>query len=90
MGLEFRLPPCTRSYENPCPIFDPKDRNFGKNPSEDGLKIDHVPYHQNFGSSFVENLSVIDLLFNQGPQSLDILNDMSIRYELNNEEKVLK
>ena len=40
MGIEFSLPPCVSSYENPCPMFDPKDKNFGKKPSEDGLKID--------------------------------------------------
>lgn len=31
------------------------------------------PYAQNFGTQFVENLSILDLLFMQGPQSIHYL-----------------
>lgn len=32
-----------------------------------------VPYHQTFGNDFVPNLSILDLLFNKGPESRQIL-----------------
>ena len=36
------------------------------------------PYFQNFGSKFEPNLSVIDLLFAKGPESLDYLNHRNV------------
>lgn len=32
-----------------------------------------VPYYQTFGNGFVENLSIVDLLFNMGPEARGIL-----------------
>ena len=37
--MEYSLPSCTSTYENPCPTFDPKDDKDGKNPDEKGQKI---------------------------------------------------
>ena len=36
-------------------------------------EFEHPVYHQQFGGEFVPNLSAIDLLFNHGGESLDIL-----------------
>lgn len=36
------------------------------------------PYLQNFGSEFVPNLSIIDLLFCKGPESMGILNKSNL------------
>jgi hypothetical protein len=38
-----------------------------------------VPYHQVFGNGFVENLSFLDLLFCEGPNSLKIIDNSMIR-----------
>jgi len=32
-----------------------------------------VPYYQIFGNTFEPNLSIIDLIFSKGPESLEIL-----------------
>ena len=37
--IEYSLPYCQSTYENPCPTFDPKDYEYGKNPDERGQKI---------------------------------------------------
>ena len=37
--MEYSLPSCQSTYENPCPIFDPFDYKYGKNPDESGQKI---------------------------------------------------
>lgn len=36
------------------------------------------PYIQNFGSEFVPNLSIIDLLFCKGPESMGVLNKSNL------------
>ncbi|HEY8401033.1 MAG TPA: WbqC family protein [Cytophagaceae bacterium] len=48
--------------------------NYGEN--SNNLKEDsHVSYFQLFGSKFVPNLSIVDLLFNEGPEAKKILLD---------------
>jgi hypothetical protein len=32
-----------------------------------------VPYYQTFGNDFVSNLSIVDLLFNMGPEAKSVL-----------------
>jgi hypothetical protein len=33
------------------------------------------PYYQTFGNDFIPNLSIVDLLFNQGPEARRILSE---------------
>ncbi len=61
-------------FENKNEIFSFNAKKRGENP--DFFKP--VPYLQNFGNGFVSNLSIIDLIFCKGPESLQILNN-SIR-----------
>ena len=54
-------------------LFDARSLlNPGKGP-ETYVFHNPVAYAQNFGQNFVPNLSVIDLLFCQGPSALDVL-----------------
>lgn len=43
-----------------------------------GLFYQNIPYYQTFGNDFVSNLSIIDLLFNVGPESPLILRQSAI------------
>lgn len=45
------------------------------------------PYYQTFGNDFVPNLSVIDLLFNQGPESIRVIRDSAARSLLENKSE---
>lgn len=44
-----------------------------KNRLENKIFIVPISYNQNFGNNFEENLSILDLIFNKGPESLSIL-----------------
>lgn len=50
-------------------LFDARAGINPRNDSESYVFHQPVPYQQNFGQDFVPNLSVIDLLFCQGPQA---------------------
>ena len=41
--IEYSLPNCQSTYEKPCPTFDPKDFENGKNPDPTGQKIFQSP-----------------------------------------------
>jgi hypothetical protein len=42
------------------------------------VEIDYKPYYQVFGKDFVENVSIVDLLFCEGPEALNILRQCKI------------
>jgi len=54
-------------------VFDARSVLNSRNRQGSPLFCSPVPYQQNFGPDFVPNMSVIDLLFCQGPASLDVL-----------------
>lgn len=45
-----------------------------KNPVDFGVNFTFENYTQTFGNNFEANLSILDLLFNKGPESNDIIN----------------
>ncbi len=65
----------TSTYQkNPnTPIIDLRSAIHPKNPLTSSLKIEYTPYQQVFGSSFVQGLSILDLLFSEGPNAGSII-----------------
>ncbi len=63
------------SYEKtpPSHVFDVRSLINPKKPSLDRNFYKSVPYYQVFGSGFAENLSLIDLLFCEGPKATSLL-----------------
>ena len=57
----------------PVGLFDARSRVKPPNESETYIFHQPVAYQQNFGQEFVPNLSIIDLLFCQGPTASDVL-----------------
>lgn len=62
-------------YEKIAPVglFDARSKVNPRNGSESYIFHQPVAYPQNFGQTFVPNLSSIDLLFCQGPTATDVL-----------------
>lgn len=58
-------------------VFDARGLINPKNTAETGIYYQPVSYQQNFGNEFVPDLSIIDLLFCRGNQSLGILKKSS-------------
>ncbi len=59
-------------------VFDARSLINSRKSQETGLFYQSVPYYQTFGNDFVPNLSIIDLLFNKGPESPLIIRQSSI------------
>lgn len=74
LGLEKEIK-FTDNYEfnTKCPVLDLRSLVLPKiNPCERGI-YKAYPYSQIFGKDFAGNLSIVDLLFCEGPGSLSIL-----------------
>ncbi|MPR32001.1 WbqC family protein [Salmonirosea aquatica] len=54
-------------------IFDARSLINAKKKTDGTVFYTPFPYYQTFGNDFVSNLSIVDLLFNQGPESRLIL-----------------
>lgn len=54
-------------------LFDARSRINPRNDQNSYVFYQPTPYQQNFGPDFVPNLSIIDLLFCQGPQAGEYL-----------------
>lgn len=63
------------SYEKEpaSPVFDLRSQIIPKKPASGRDFYKPVSYHQVFGSGFAENLSLIDLLFCEGPRATSLL-----------------
>ena len=55
------------------PEDDLRDLISTKNATKDGFSYKQVPYQQVFGNTFVDNLSILDLIFCEGPQAGGLL-----------------
>lgn len=65
------------SEKTTADISDKRSKISGSAGSE-GNFYKSIPYYQTFGNDFVPNLSIVDLLFNQGPESRKILQQSQI------------
>lgn len=68
----------TKDYYSPSTTdIDLRDLIHPKRKSETDLSFQPSPYRQvfNLGGEFIPNLSIIDLIFNKGPEALLILRD---------------
>ncbi|GHB58798.1 WbqC family protein [Persicitalea jodogahamensis] len=63
-------------------VYDARSLINPRKSAETGLFYQSVPYYQTFGNDFVSNLSIIDLLFNKGPESPLIIRQSSILPEM--------
>ncbi len=54
-------------------IFDAKSLIGNKKATNTTFPYLPTPYYQTFGNDFVPNLSIIDLLFNKGPEACQVL-----------------
>ncbi len=54
-------------------LFDARSLINDKKGKDNFIFYKKVPYYQTFGNDFVPNLSIIDLLFNKGPEARQIL-----------------
>ncbi len=59
--------------DSPTSLFDARSKVNPRIRPETYVFHQAVPYQQNFGPDFVPNLSIIDLLFCQGPSAPDVL-----------------
>lgn len=55
--------------------FDARSLVSDRKVRESPLFFSSTPYYQTFGNDFVPNLSIIDLLFNKGPEARQVLLD---------------
>ena len=62
----------TNEYPD-APEIDLRDKISLKSTDSNEILYNQIPYQQVFGSNFVDNLSVIDLIFCEGPQAGDLL-----------------
>lgn len=69
----------TYEKEREIDVFDARGLLNPKKDYETGNSYQPVAYQQNFGNEFVPNLSIIDLLFCRGNQSLGILKKSFIK-----------
>ena len=65
----------TKNYElnYEFDTFDARGSISPKNEEKIAVFYKPMPYYQNFGNEFVPNLSVIDLFFCKGPESLSVI-----------------
>lgn len=73
-SVSYVLPPS----EN---IIDLRSSISAKKPYSERSFYKPVPYYQVFGNQFVENLSLIDLLFCEGPRSPIIISQSAVKSE---------
>lgn len=71
--LQWQIDIQLESLEN-AP-HDLRNKILPKQPFDNREFYDPIPYQQNFGNTFVPNLSILDILFCQGPEAGRLLRD---------------
>jgi len=56
-------------FDQSYDIFDARNRFDNKKNRENYIFTDNRPYYQTFGKGFLPNLSIVDLIFNTGPEA---------------------
>ena len=79
LGIKRKITYSTQ-YLKTCEsgTFDARGLIDPKKPDKNHQFFNPVPYYQVFGKNFAENLSIIDLLFCEGPNALQILKQSAI------------
>ncbi|GAA4398378.1 WbqC family protein [Nibrella viscosa] len=77
-SVQVKLTECYQKQPDPG-VIDARSRISAHLAGEGPLFYRERVYAQNFGNVFVPNLSIIDLLFCQGPSALDVLKESKIR-----------
>lgn len=81
LQVEKRLELSTRYEKAPgAPVVDARGHIHPRHRLETNPYFQPIPYPQVFGSEFHPNLSILDLLFNEGPNARVILQHSAARY----------
>ena len=77
IGLDIAIKPTEKYQQDPCQITDFRSLITPKTLWKDDSEFHSKEYYQVFKDKhgFIPNLSIVDLLFNMGPESILILND---------------
>lgn len=68
-------------------LFDARCMINAKKKPDGSLFYQNFPYHQTFGNDFVMNMSIVDLLFNKGPESRLVLSQSILPVDARNEQR---
>lgn len=81
----------TNTLSHPEPdgtLFDARSLINAKKKPNGSVFYHSSPYHQTFGNDFVMNMSIVDLLFNKGPESRLVLGQSIKPVDLGNEQRL--
>ena len=81
IGIEAKLTPTAHYGQVPEDVLDLRSAITPKQPWQEDTSFRPTAYYQVFKErhGFLPNMSIVDLLFNMGPESIIILNDSKIQ-----------
>lgn len=63
------------------PTIDARNAILPKKPLPDRISFDPFPYQQVFGKKFADGLSILDLIFCEGPGALDVIRKSKLIFQ---------